>query len=69
MRNEDKIEKQGRREFIRKVAVAGGSAAVVAAAGKTVAAPVEPVNEKPTAEAVGYQETEHVRSYYRTCRS
>ena len=59
----------GRREFLRRVAVAGGSAAVVAAAGKTVAAPVEPEQKKPTREAVGYRETDHVRTYYSTCRN
>ena len=65
-----KQQENGRREFLRRAAVAGGSAAVVAAAGKTVAAPVEPEQQtKPTREAVGYRETDHVRTYYSTCRN
>jgi nitrous oxide reductase len=42
MRKTEQKQRQGRREFLRKVAVAGGSAAVVAAASKTVAAPADP---------------------------
>ena len=69
MRKSDQGKRQGRRDFLRKVAVAGGSAAVVAAASKTVAAPAEPETKQPTAQSVSYAESEHVRAYYRTCRS
>ena len=69
MSKKRQAEQSGRREFLRRVAVAGGSAAVVAAAGKTVAAPVDPEQQKPTRDAVGYRETDHVRAYYRTCRT
>jgi len=69
MRKSDENKRQGRRDFLRKVAVAGGSAAVVAAASKTVAAPAEPEAIKPAAKSEGYAETEHVRAYYRTCRA
>lgn len=70
MRKSEQIERQGRREFLRKVAVAGGSAVAVAAANKTVvAAPSAPELEQPAAKSVGYSETEHVRAYYRTCRA
>jgi len=69
MRKSDENKRQGRRDFLRKVAVAGGSAAVVAAASNAVAAPMEPEVKKPAAKTVGYTETEHVRAYYRTCRT
>jgi hypothetical protein len=68
MRKSEQKSRQGRREFLRKVAVAGSSAAVVAAASKTMAAQAEPEAKKPEAKANGYAETEHVRAYYRTCR-
>jgi len=70
MRKSEQIDRQGRREFLRKVAIAGGSAVAVAAASKTVAAPsaVE-IENKPVAKSVGYSESEHVRAYYRTCRA
>lgn len=69
MRKSEQIDRQGRREFLRKVAIAGGSAVAVAAANKTVAAPSAPELEKPVAKTVGYSESEHVRAYYRTCRA
>ncbi len=69
MRNSEQSQRQGRRDFLRKVAVAGGSAAVVTAANKAGAAPTEPEAKKPKNKATGYAETEHVRNYYRTCRS
>ena len=62
-------QRQGRRDFLRKVAVAGGSAAVVAAASKTVAAPAEPETKTAPKKSAAYAESEHVRAYYRTCRS
>ena len=69
MRKSEQKQRQGRREFLRKVAVAGGSAAVVAAASKTVAAPADPEAKPAAAKSVSYAESEHVRAYYRTCRS
>ncbi|HEY5719797.1 MAG TPA: twin-arginine translocation signal domain-containing protein [Gammaproteobacteria bacterium] len=69
MPNRDESKQSARRDFLRKVAVAGGSVAVVAAAGKTIAAPAEPETQKPSRDAVGYRETDHVRAYYRTCRN
>jgi nitrous oxide reductase len=69
MRKSETKQRQGRREFLRKVAVAGGSAVAVAAASKTVAAPAEPEAKPAAAKPASYAETEHVRAYYRTCRS
>ncbi|MDX1594560.1 MAG: twin-arginine translocation signal domain-containing protein [Gammaproteobacteria bacterium] len=70
MRNSDQNSKrQGRRDFLRKIAVAGGSAAAVAAASKTMAAPAEPQASEAPSKSARYAETEHVRAYYRTCRS
>jgi hypothetical protein len=69
MRKSEQIDRQGRREFLRKVAIAGSSAVAVAAASKTVAAPSAPEAEKPAAKTAGYSESEHVRAYYRTCRA
>jgi hypothetical protein len=69
MRKSDENTRQGRRDFLRKVAVAGGSAVAVAATSNAVAAPVESEVKKSAAKTVGYAETEHVRAYYRTCRT
>jgi hypothetical protein len=59
--------REDRRRFLVGLAAAGGGAAAVAA-GQSVAAGSEPAdgNETDTAERRGYQETQHVRDYYRT---
>jgi len=53
-----------RRDFFRKVSLGAGAAAVsVAATGAQAAAP----KDKP-AKGSGYQETEHVQTYYKLAR-
>ena len=70
MHRQDDSKREGRRDFLRKMAVAGGSAAVVAASGKAVAGSVdEAAAQSSDRPASGYRETEHVRAYYRTARS
>lgn len=57
-----------RRTFLRNVAVAGGAAAVVTVSGKVAATDAikHPADSKPREK--GYQETTHIRTYYKTAR-
>ncbi|BAU48885.1 hypothetical protein SVA_2335 [Sulfurifustis variabilis] len=61
-------EPNGRREFLKQVALGGGAAAVAAVSGGALAATdTEP--PKAAAEPArpkGYHETDHIREYYRT---
>ncbi|MFU8821894.1 MAG: formate dehydrogenase [Gammaproteobacteria bacterium] len=60
------MESNGRRRFLKGLAVAGGATAMVVATGTAIAAPeVAPVS-KP--EAKGYHETPHIRTYYQKAR-
>jgi hypothetical protein len=62
-----KMETNGRRRFLKGLAMAGGAAAVAAATGTAVAAPqAAPVSKPET--ALGYHETPHIRSYYQKAR-
>jgi hypothetical protein len=57
--------KRSRRNFL--IAVGAGSAATVAAvAGKVVATPQPAGKESDKRRGKGYQESAHVRNYYRT---
>lgn len=58
---------EGRRLFLKGVAVASaaGVAAASSVATAETAAPMLPANE---AEQQGYHETDHIRSYYASCR-
>ena len=56
-----------RREFLKKAAIAGGATIATAVAGQAIAAPQESVAEEKSSK--GYQETEHVRAYYRSARN
>ena len=59
-----------RRRFLMGLAAAGGGAAAVAVAGQSAAA-VPAVDDQAVdqVEQRGYQETQHVRDYYRTASS
>lgn len=60
-------EKLGRREFLRKAAITGGAAGVAAVAlsqGSAEAAVVSDDRKK----SAGYQETEHVKTFYELSR-
>lgn len=60
----------GRREFLKRVAVAGGAAGVAAAGGAAVAdVGVEQAPEAPSKPAAkGYHVTPHIAQYYRLAR-
>ena len=64
-------EPQGRREFLKKAAVAGGAVTVAAAAGATAASTEGPATA-PAVETVpesrGYRMTDHIERYYRLAR-
>ena len=64
------VHSEGRRQFLRKATLAGSSAVAVAALPGIVAAEpeVDPAAAEPKAHD-GYQETQHVRDYYRTAYS
>ncbi len=63
--------KGGRREFLKRVAVAGGAAGVAAAGGAAVAdIGTEQAPETPAQPAAkGYHVTPHIAEYYRLARS
>jgi len=58
-----------RRRFLKGVAAAGGAAAIAAASHQAVSAEdkAKPAPKKAT-PAKGYQETAHIRAYYRSLR-
>lgn len=58
-----------RRDFLRKMATAGGAAATLAATGGAAAQPATEVAARGETQPTGYRETDHVRAYYRTARS
>lgn len=60
------MESNGRRRFLKGLAVAGGATAMVVATGTAVAAPeVTPVSKPATK---GYHVTPHIRTYYQKAR-
>lgn len=61
-----KMESNGRRRFLKGLAVAGGATAMVVATGTSVAAPEPTPASKPAAK--GYHETPHIRNYYQKAR-
>ncbi|WP_415901208.1 twin-arginine translocation pathway signal [Neptuniibacter sp. QD29_5] len=58
----------GRRGFLKKLGLAGTAAGAVAVAG-TAQAKVTTAESGEKQEGSGYKETEHVRSFYETCRN
>lgn len=62
-----RAQSSGRRRFLQKAALAGSSAAAAAAVPGLVAAQPEAEVSPEIARPLGYQETEHVRTYYRLC--
>jgi nitrous oxide reductase len=60
-------ESNGRREFLKQMALGGGAMAVAAVSGGALAAEETdvPTPAKPAARK-GYHETDHIREYYRT---
>lgn len=58
----------GRRGFLKTLGLAGTAVGAVAVAG-TVQAKVTTAESGEKQEGSGYQETEHVRSYYKTLRN
>jgi hypothetical protein len=63
-----KVETNGRRRFLKGLAMASGATAVAVATGTAVAAPQmdAPVSKPETAK--GYHETPHIRTYYQRAR-
>ena len=63
-----KVETNGRRRFLKGLAMASGATVVAAATGTAVAAPQmgAPVSKPETAK--GYHETPHIRTYYQRAR-
>ncbi len=70
MRSKTERPKRDRRAFIKGVAAAGGATAVAIAGGAAIAnvSPDETPQAKASPEKKGYQETEHVRKYYRSAQ-
>lgn len=58
--------REGRREFLKGAAVAGGAVSVAVAAGGASAATPETGQAPGDASGKGYRETAHVRAYYKT---
>jgi len=60
------MEYNGRRRFLKGLAVAGGATAMVVATGTATAAPEVTLASKPAKK--GYHETSHIRTYYQKAR-
>ena len=58
--------REGRREFLKGAAVAGGAVTVAVAAGNASAAAPQAAQPEAGASDQGYRETAHVRAYYKT---
>lgn len=57
----------GRREFLKQVALGSGAVAVAAVSGGALAAAeTEAPAAAPPVKPKGYHETDHIREYYRT---
>ena len=63
-------EPHGRREFLKRAAVSGGTVTVAAAAGAAAAGADAPAANVPDAapRARGYRMTDHIERYYRLAR-
>jgi hypothetical protein len=67
MKARDKKTNQQRRNFLRGSVAAGAGAALTAAAGVTVANTPDEQPEKAKGKKAGYQLSQHVLDYYKTC--
>ena len=63
--HESALERDARRGFLKGAAVASAAVGGGALAANVMA---EEVSEKPADPKLGYQETDHVREYYRLAR-
>lgn len=61
-------ERPGRRQFLRNVAVLGGVAGVSAVTGQAFGQTGEPEAGAQPVPGEGYQETDHIRTYYDKAR-
>ena len=61
----DRVTREGRRDFLKGAAVAGGAVTVVAATAASAAA-TDVAQPAADGAAKGYHETPHIRSYYKT---
>ena len=68
MSRKSQTNTEQRREFLKQLAVAGGATAAVALTAGAAAAEPEPAPGIAKEEPRGYQETPHIRTYYRTAR-
>ncbi|HZX23632.1 MAG TPA: twin-arginine translocation signal domain-containing protein [Woeseiaceae bacterium] len=64
MSRKSRVDAGERRNFLKKLAVAGGATAAVAVGGRSVMA--EPAGTRAPAkpDRQGYRETPHIRAYY-----
>ena len=68
MSRKSRTHAEDRRAFLKTLATAGGAAAVVTAAGQSASAATVTDTSSGAAKPTGYQETAHIRTYYRTAR-
>lgn len=64
MSRKSHVRAEDRRNFLKKLAVAGGATAAVAVTGRTAAAGPEGPTVTSATEPRGYHETSHIRTYY-----
>ena len=67
MKKRAKPTDQQRREFLRNSAATGASAVIAAAIPGLVGAETLESTAKPAKQDAGYQLTQHVIDYYKTC--
>ena len=67
MSGKTRVDATERRRVLKTLAAAGGFTALAAVSGRAVAGPATPVTETAPV-AKGYQETDHIRTYYSKAR-
>jgi hypothetical protein len=68
-RNQGEVQQPKRRAFLKGALVVGaGTAVAVVTDGGGAVRPAEAAGPTPGPAQTGYQETDHVRDYYRTAR-
>lgn len=68
MSRKSRTSNDGRRRFLKTLAAAGGAAAAVTMTGQSASASTETDASSGAAKPRGYQETAHIRTYYRKAR-
>jgi hypothetical protein len=64
MKRKSRVDAGERRNFLKKLAVAGGATAAVAVTGRAAVSGPESGDAPAESKQSGYRETPHIRTYY-----